>query len=187
MAILAILKLAGIIIVAFTCLAAVLSFIKVGPYPDIQESDVKPADRMEDRQAIQFLIDTMVIGWGSGDGKLYASVFTDTCDYIAFNGARYISRLQNEQIHNELFNSVLKGSSLVNQKIISLRFIDDDVAIVISTGCVKTRFVKKPPAGRASIQTLVAKKNNGVWKFTSFQNSRISQFTILDGIKMSFS
>jgi uncharacterized protein (TIGR02246 family) len=176
-----------IIIAALCLLVTIMGFIKVGTYPDIQEAPLDMEFRKGDTLAIQSLVDTMVKAWGAADGKLYASVFTDTLDYIAFNGERYITKQQNEEVHQKLFDTVLKGSSLVGQKIIGLRYISDDVAVVITTGFVKTRFVKKPPKSRASIQTLVAKKESGVWRFTSFQNSRISQFTMGDGIKMIFS
>ena len=78
-------------------------------------------------------------------------------------------------------------SCLVNQKIINCRFPDDTTAIVITTGYVKTRFKKTPPKIRFSIQTFVAIKNENKWKFPSFQISRVTQFSLLDGFKMFLS
>lgn len=163
------------------------SIIKVGSYPDVQENKSQPGDRQQDRQEIQSLLQIMIDGWNRNDGTYYATAFTETCDYIAFNGERYITQKQNAEVHQKLFDTVLKGSSLVNQKIINCRFPNDNTAIVITTGYVKTRFKKHPPKSRFSIQTLVAIKENEKWKFTSFQNSRVQHFTLLDGFKMFLS
>jgi uncharacterized protein (TIGR02246 family) len=73
-----------------------------------------------------------------------------------------------------LFDTWLKGTRLVGQ-IDTLRFLVPEVALLHTTG--GTIFPgQKDNRGRGrrpSIQTLVAVKREGVWRFTAFHNTRV--------------
>lgn len=79
----------------------------------------------DDHRAFQTLLDQMVTGWNSGNGVLYAGVFTENADYIAFNGERFTGRKSIADSHQDLFDGFLKvkipGHSLF-QSIRTCRF-----------------------------------------------------------------
>lgn len=45
-----------------------------------------------DAQAIRDLNQRFLDGWGSGNGEVYASQFTEDVDYIAFDGTHFKGR-----------------------------------------------------------------------------------------------
>jgi uncharacterized protein (TIGR02246 family) len=128
-----------------------------------------------DEADIRKLFENLVISWNTGDGGAYAAQFTEDSDYIAFDGTHFKGRKANAENHQNLFATFLKGSTLEQQRITDLRFLTSEVALLHMVGAVKLRWQKKPAPGRFSIQTLVAVKQNGEWKFAAFHNSRIQK------------
>jgi uncharacterized protein (TIGR02246 family) len=55
----------------------------------------------------------------------------------------------------------------------NIRFLTPDVALVHATGGTIMAGKTAPSAERASIQTLVATKREGEWRFTAFHNNRV--------------
>jgi uncharacterized protein (TIGR02246 family) len=131
--------------------------------------------KASDEDAIRQLFQNLVTSWNKGDGGAYAAQFTEDSDYIAFDGTHFKGRKANAENHQKLFDTFLKGSTLEEQRITDLRFITPDVALLHMVGTVKLRWQKKPAPGRSSIQTLIAVKQNGEWKFAAFQNTRIQK------------
>jgi uncharacterized protein (TIGR02246 family) len=129
----------------------------------------------QDEAAIRQLFQNLVTSWNKGDGTAYASQFTEDSDYIAFDGTHLKGRKANAESHQKLFDTFLKGSTLEEQRITDLRFLTPDVALLHMVGTVKLSWQKKPAPGRSSIQTLIAVKQNGEWKFAAFQNTRIQK------------
>ncbi len=128
-----------------------------------------------DEATIRQLFQNLVSSWNRGDGGAYAAQFTEDSDYIAFDGTHFKGRKANAENHQKLFDTFLKGSTLEEQRITDLRFLSPDVALLHMVGTVKLRWQKKPAPGRLSVQTLVAVKQNGEWKFAAFHNSRIQK------------
>ena len=132
--------------------------------------DTLPAERDADTAAIRALFAELIAAWGRGDGHAYGSLFTDDADYIAFDGSHTKGRRVIAESHQKLFDSWLKGTRLTGQ-IESLRFLSPDVAIIRATGATLMPGKNRPV--RPSIQTLVAVKRDGVWRFAAFHNTRI--------------
>lgn len=123
---------------------------------------------------IERLFENLKFAWNEGQGELYASYFTDDCDYVAFDGQHLKGKNENAQLHNKLFKSILKGSKLTGE-IKTTKFITSDVAIFYAVGAVQLSFQKTAPKNKLSINTNVAIKEHGVWKISSFQNTRIKK------------
>ncbi|MFC3199318.1 SgcJ/EcaC family oxidoreductase [Parapedobacter deserti] len=179
-------KTGFIALVTINTLIIIANNIYVTPPINIRTQQL-PAGRANDIDAIKALEQLSAEGWAEGNGKKMASVYTDRADYVTFNGEWLQSRREIDSLHQELFDGVLKGSSIENRKIQSIRFLTDSVAVVHITGAVKHKGAKKPAKSRDSIQTLIAWKNDGKWKFTAFHNARISRVSLWEGIMMSFS
>ncbi|MBO2011853.1 SgcJ/EcaC family oxidoreductase [Hymenobacter negativus] len=125
------------------------------------------------REQIQLLFDQLAAVWQAGDGEQFATNFTDDADYVVFDGTHLTGRAAIAQAHQELFSGVLRGSRLVRGAVTDFRLLAPTVALMHSTGAVQMRWQKQAPAGRESIQTMVAVLEGGCWQFAAFQNTRI--------------
>ena len=70
-----------------------------------------------------------------------------------------------------LFDKFIKGSRLVG-RIRSIRFVTDDVAVMVAVGGTVMAGQSDIEPDRNSIHTLVAVKHGNKWRFTAFQNTR---------------
>jgi uncharacterized protein (TIGR02246 family) len=123
-----------------------------------------------DEAAIRCLFRDLLDAWDRGDGHAYGAAFTDDADYVAFDGSHTCGRTAIAEWHQQLFDRWLKGTRLSGQ-IERTRFVSDEVAILVATGA--TLFAGATRPRRPSIQTLVATKRDGAWRFTAFHNTRI--------------
>lgn len=133
-----------------------------------------------DKEQLHRLFENMAVAWGKGDGELYASFFTENCDYITFYGEHLKGRQSIAKTHQKLYESFLMRDSKLNQQIKNIRFLTPDIAIVHVVGAVKLRFQKQAPKSRLSINTNVAIKQNGEWKISAFHNCRIQPPGLLE-------
>lgn len=139
---------------------------------------------MENRnqmKEIESLFEKIKLAWGKGDGEAYGACFTEDADYVTFQGEHLQGRKAIADTHQELWNSVLKGSTLEGE-IKKIRFVTPDIAIFHGLGVVKLKWQKTAPKKRDSINTNVAVKQNGEWKIAAFQNSRISGPSLMQKI-----
>ena len=127
-----------------------------------------PADEAAVRDLFRKLIDD----WGRGDGYAYGSRFTEDADYIAFDGSYKKGREEISSWHQELFDRWLKGTRLTG-RIEGIRFLSPEIALVHATGGTVARGKSAPSPERDSIQTLVAVKRDGEWRFAAFHNTRV--------------
>ena len=125
-----------------------------------------------DEQAVRDLFRELLEAWGRGDGPAYGALFTEDADYVAFDGSNRRGSQAIASEHQQLFDTWLKGTRLVEQ-IDSLRFLAPDVALVHATGGTIFPGQRDERGRRPSIQTLVAVKRDGTWRFTAFHNTRI--------------
>lgn len=124
-----------------------------------------------DEKKIRGLFEQILEGWNKGDGEFYAAPFDEEADYIAFDGSHIKGRAAIASTHQELFDKWVKGSRLVGE-IKDIRFLSAETALLQTTGGTILKGKDKPAPERDSIQTLVAVKKNGEWKFTAFHNNR---------------
>lgn len=174
-----------ILLLSLNAVVILFQFIYVTPEPEIYNYDF-PQGKMTDIQAIQQLENTNAEGWAEGNGAKMASVFTSDADYVTFNGEWLKGNDEIATVHQELFDGVLKGSSLANRNIRSIQFIAGNIAIIHMTGAIRQKGKHEPAKSRNSIQTLIAKKENNEWKFVAFHNARIKRISLWEGMMMSF-
>ncbi len=125
-----------------------------------------------DERAVSELFERLLADWARGDGASYGSRFTEDADYVAFDGTRTSGRAEISASHQELFDRWLKGSRLTG-RILGIKFLSPDVALVHATGGTVMRGKTGPSPERDSIQTLVAVRNDRGWRFAAFHNSRV--------------
>jgi uncharacterized protein (TIGR02246 family) len=125
-----------------------------------------------DDAAVRDLFAQLLAAWGRGDGPAYGALFTEDADYIAFDGSHTRGQQEIATSHQHLFDSWLKGTRLVGQ-IDTLRFLSPDTALLHATGGTIFPGQRDTRGRRPSIQTLVAVKRDGAWRFIAFHNCRI--------------
>ncbi|GIP19301.1 hypothetical protein J40TS1_49430 [Paenibacillus montaniterrae] len=140
----------------------------------------------QDIKEIESLFQKLKFAWDHGDGTAYGSCFTEDADYVTFQGEHLQGRNAIAETHQELWNGVLRGSTLEGE-IKNIRFITPGIAIFHGLGVVKLRWQKSAPSQRDSINTNVVVNQNGKWVIAAFQNSRISKPGLMQKIFMKLS
>jgi uncharacterized protein (TIGR02246 family) len=107
--------------------------------------------------------------------RAFRDSYTENVDYITFFGQHIKGINENIAAHEGLSDLWIFKGAVVESRVISIRFLSDDIALVHSTGGIRMRWQKKLSPSRLSIQTLVAVRESGKWKITAFQNSRIKK------------
>jgi uncharacterized protein (TIGR02246 family) len=128
--------------------------------------------RQADETAIRAMYQQTLEAWNAGDGFAFAGPMALDADFIAFDGTRFTGRDEVGAFHDPLLKTHLRGTRLVG-RVISLRFLSEDVALLHVEGGTIMRGASRPHLGRDSVQTLVAHKRAGVWEFAAFQNTRV--------------
>lgn len=126
-------------------------------------SDVPSEDVVE----IRALLGKMRDAWARGDAVAYAECFSEDSDYVTYNGIRLRGREQNAAMHDALFRTVLKGST-ISPSIESIDLLSGEIALVHSVGSGRKK----------SRQTYVFVKRAGRWQIRSFQNTHIQPVSI---------
>jgi uncharacterized protein (TIGR02246 family) len=130
-------------------------------------------ERSRDEAAVRDVYQQFMEAWNRGSGTALAQVFTQDGDLVGFDGTHLKGRRDIAQFHQRLFDRWLKGSRLVG-KVIDVRFLAADVALIHAVGGTVLRGRRSPAPERDSIQTLVATRDDeGGWRLAAFQNTRL--------------
>jgi uncharacterized protein (TIGR02246 family) len=138
-------------------------------------------DIQDDEEAISALLQSVVDGWNRGDGQAMAAAFDDDADYIVFNGMRLKGRQQIAAVHQQLFDTFLKGTQLDDggrggsTQGSAVRFLTPEVALVLTQGGLRRPEQPESSPEQESVQTYVVVKRDGKWSIASFQNTRIQR------------
>nr|WP_090821775.1 SgcJ/EcaC family oxidoreductase [Paenibacillus sp. yr247] len=127
----------------------------------------------QDENAINAIFEALGKAWNEYNGQAFGQCFTEDADYVTFNGQHIKGRQAIADIHQKLFNGVLRGSSMTDGGSIQIRFLSPDMAVAHCVGAIKLRWQKKAPKNRDSINTNVLVKEKGDWKIAAFHNCRI--------------
>ena len=132
----------------------------------------------EDERAIEALYRDLMDSWGRGEGKAYAMQFTDDADYIIFDGSHLKGQQEITSTFQHLFDTWLKGTSLQGH-IQKIHFLAPEAAFAIATSGLVFPGRTEVRPNRQSINSLVAVKRNGTWRFSSLHNTRIQRRNFL--------
>ena len=130
------------------------------------------ADRSAHESAIRGLYQRTLDAWNRGDGFAFAEPMAEDADFVAFDGTRFKGRRAIGEFHDPLLKTHLKGTRLVG-RVLSLRFLSNDVALLHVLGGTIMRGASRPHPGRDSIQTLVVTRQDDAWFIAAFQNTRV--------------
>jgi uncharacterized protein (TIGR02246 family) len=127
----------------------------------------------------------MIAAWNRGDGDAFAAPFTDTADFIAFEGTHLRGRAEIAAFHRELFANAVRGTKLEGG-VRFVRLLTADLAVVHAWArYTALPGADDPVAGRDSMQLYVVIRRVGGWFAEAMQNSRqltLDQQRILDEV-----
>lgn len=129
---------------------------------------------VNDEELLKRLFENISTAWNSYDCRLFASYYTDDCDYITFTGECVKGRYAIAACHRDMFDGILRDSVLIKH-LKSIRFITPQVAIVQQAGTVKLKFQEQVLTSKRSIHTNVVVKEKGEWKIAAFYESPIQK------------
>ncbi|MFC4372552.1 SgcJ/EcaC family oxidoreductase [Nocardia halotolerans] len=131
---------------------------------------------MTDETAILTLLRTQMDAWAAGDGTAFAATFTPDADFVSVIGERIQGRTELATVMQEGFDGFMRGTRMAEPETTTLRFPAPNVAVLVTVGDRPMLPGTTAPPDTRSVQTRVAMRHNGTWLFTTFQNTRISQF-----------
>ena len=132
----------------------------------------EPNEKTADEAAVRDLYQELMDGWNRGSGDAFAAAFTEDGDLVAFDGTHFKGREEIAPFHQELFDKWMKGTRLVG-RVEDVRFLSPDVVLMHAIGGTVMRGKSEPSPERASIQTLVAVRQDDKWRLAAFQNTRV--------------
>ncbi|MGV9408652.1 SgcJ/EcaC family oxidoreductase [Nocardia sp. NPDC003693] len=132
--------------------------------------------RETDETAIHSLLRAQMDAWAAGDGAAFADTFTPDADFVSVIGEFVRGRTELATVMQEGFDGFMKGTRMAEPDTTTLRFPASNVAVLVTVGDRPMPPGEAAPPEARSVQTRVAVRENGIWLFTTFQNTRISQF-----------
>ncbi len=143
------------------------------------------ADRDRDEAELREIPLRMIAAWNRGDDEAFAAPFSDTADFIAFEGTHLHGRAEIHAFHRELFAAAVRGTKLEGG-VRFVRLLTADLAVIHAWARYATLPGADPPvAGRESMQLFVVIRRDGEWLAEAMQNSRqltLDQQQILDEV-----
>jgi uncharacterized protein (TIGR02246 family) len=132
----------------------------------------QPQSTNADEGSISSIPRQMIEAWNKGSGEDFAAPFTEQADFIAFEGTHLKGRQEIALFHQELFDTAVKGSRLVDGEVKFVRFLNSQLAVMHAALRVVLPGRTEPAPGRDSMQLFVVRKHDGDWRVEAMQNSR---------------
>ena len=116
--------------------------------------------------SIEGCLERIRIAWDAGDAAAFAAQFTDDATYVIWSGDPVLGRSEIERVHID----ALKRDTRMKIKLLSMKPLTDDVAIVLTAGGVgKDKLIHYE-----KLQTLTMIRRSDRWMCAAFQNTDMS-------------
>jgi uncharacterized protein (TIGR02246 family) len=149
-------------------------------------ADLRIVER--DRAEIEDILTQTIAAWNRSDGDQFAAPFTDTADFVAFEGTHLKGRDEIAAFHREIFATAVQGTRL-DGGVRFVRLLTPDVAVMHSwVTYVNLPGKEEPTRGRLSMQLYVITRTDGGWRGEAMLNARqltLDQQQRLDDIEAS--
>ncbi|WP_134322188.1 SgcJ/EcaC family oxidoreductase [Cumulibacter soli] len=114
-------------------------------------------------------LERMRRAWDAGDATAYAEEFTENATYVIYAGLISHGRAQILADHIPVFERWQRGSRM-SMKVLDVRTINDDTAVVLTEGGVGKRGTSAVRHNK--VQTYVMVREAGQWRCAAFQNTK---------------
>jgi uncharacterized protein (TIGR02246 family) len=129
----------------------------------------RAATIIDDDQAVLDVIKAIYDAWAANDANLFAALYLDDATVVQPG----VHKKNNDDIRTSmaaLFAGPLKGSTVVDAPQ-SVRYLGEDVAVVISEGGILMAGQTEPAVGGRVRATWVLAKRGGQWWVAAYHNS----------------
>lgn len=123
-----------------------------------------------DSRAVADICATMtglVAAWDENDAVAYGDWFTADAIYTTWVGTHYVGRDDIVRSHRALFTGPLAGTRLA-ARYLSLRFLTEEVAVLVSRG---DTYKDEVPDSLAKIQSYTLVRQDDAWRIAAFHNT----------------
>jgi uncharacterized protein (TIGR02246 family) len=122
-----------------------------------------------DEAAIRALAAQMTEAWNRGDPRGFAAAFVEDGELISGDGTRAAGRREIERYTAHLLTKPSRFSS----EVIDVRFIDRDVALLMSDGGFLSQGETVIAPEKRGIQSFVVRRDAGQWRVVLLQRTRL--------------
>lgn len=113
----------------------------------------------DDEALIRAIPQQLVQAWNGGRGDRFAAPFSESADFVAFEGTHLQGKSEIEAFHQRLFETALKGTSIFGEARF-VRFLDSRTAVMHSFAGTTLRNADSPTPSRDSMQLFVVAKHD---------------------------
>lgn len=127
---------------------------------------------IDGNRIVSDLVDELEKAWNTGDGASFGQPFAEDADFVNVRGQHLRTRDVISRGHQEIFNTIYKGSA-VRYQVSAVRALSPDVLVahVKSTLNAPTG----PLAGEhSSLFTLVLVRHENDWQIGAFHNTLVA-------------
>ena len=124
--------------------------------------------RVDADRAVRAVLDEVYAAWADNDADAFVAPYAETATAV-LPGMYLPDREAIRATMATLFAGELNGSTGVHE-VQSIRFVDADVAIVISKGAILRAGQTEPDAASRALETWVLSKQDGTWRVHAFHN-----------------
>jgi uncharacterized protein (TIGR02246 family) len=125
-----------------------------------------------EQESVRSLPTQLSNAWNKGDGQGVADTFTEHGVLVSSDGTYCDGRAEIDRYLGRLFATYLRGSRFA-AKVISVRFLGPNVALMRLEGDFWMAGAMEPAAERRAVQSLVAARDAGRWRVALFQATRM--------------
>ncbi|MFC8828376.1 SgcJ/EcaC family oxidoreductase [Streptomyces sp. NPDC057137] len=111
--------------------------------------------------------------WNRGDATAFAADFAEDAEFVAFEGTVLKGRDAIVAFHQPLFDTALRGSRLVDGRVVFARVVGPDWGVVHYRVGVVMPGEDTPLPSRDSMQLLAVRWQDEGWQAVALQNSRV--------------
>ncbi|MFI1767244.1 SgcJ/EcaC family oxidoreductase [Streptomyces sp. NPDC020800] len=122
-----------------------------------------------DETAILTVLKGVYDAWDAHDADAFVADYTEDASAI-LPGSYRKSREEIRESMEAGFSSFLKGSTTTN-KVLNIRFLNDDAAVVVSETNILFPGEAEAPDDRLATATWVLTRQDGKWLLAAYQNS----------------
>jgi uncharacterized protein (TIGR02246 family) len=150
------------------------SFAREGNQEDNPMQETNASERaidVADEAALRAIPVRMVEAWNRGSSADFAAPFTDTADFIAFEGTHLKGRRAIADFHRQIFAGEVKGTRLEGEAKF-VQFLSPELAVMHAVARVWLVGEQAPSPSRDSMQLFVARKRQHEWLVDAVLNAR---------------
>jgi uncharacterized protein (TIGR02246 family) len=124
-----------------------------------------------DELAIRAFLPQIIDAWNRGSGEDFAAPFSETADFLTFEGTHLKDRKEIAAFHQQVFDTVVKGTRLEGE-VNFVRFVNSQLALMHLVIRVILPGQTKTSPSRDSLPLHVVTKRDEGWQIEGSINTR---------------